>query len=159
MGKIFFNEKEIMTGVNICQKDGKLNEKSIGWSRKPIFHCNLKGNNFRKKRWNYWYMINEDSLFSVTVAHLDYMAMAFVYFYDFNTKEFAEKTVITPLGKGCSISEKVFENVEFSNRKLQVLFKWNRYLKTMSILVHCKDFKGEILQRNSLYFILKGMKH
>ncbi len=99
MGKIFLNEKEIMTGVNICQKDGKLNEKSIGWSREPIFHCNLKGNNFRKKKWNYWYMINEDCLFSVTVAHLDYIAMAFVYLYDFNTKEFAEKNCYYTFGE------------------------------------------------------------
>ncbi|NFV12192.1 DUF2804 domain-containing protein [Clostridium sporogenes] len=134
-----------MSGINICQEDGTLNKDSVGWSRNPIFNCNLKGNKFRKKKWNYWYIINRDCLFSVTVAHLEYIGIAFVYFYDFNTKEFVEETVITPLGKGCSISEKVFENVEFSNGKLQVIFKWNKYLKTMNISAHCKDFKGRNL--------------
>ncbi|CBZ03280.1 hypothetical protein H04402_01468 [Clostridium botulinum H04402 065] len=156
MGKVFLNEKEMMRGINICQENGTLNEKSIGWSRNPIFYCNLKGNKFRKKKWNYWYMVNEDCLFSATVADLDYIGMAFVYFYDFNTREFAEKTVITPFGKGCSISEKVFENVEFSNDKLQVLFEWNKYLKSMSILVHCKDFKGRNLTAKFSVFYPKG---
>lgn len=145
MGKNFFCEKEIISPVNICNSNGTLNEESIGWSRKPIFNCNIRGKNFRKKKWNYWYMINQDCLFSVTISHLDYIAMSFVYFYDFNTKEFAEKTVITPLGKGCTIGKNVFDNVEFSNEKLQVLFKWNKYLETMNILIHCKDFMGRNL--------------
>ncbi len=99
MGKVFLNEKEMMRGINICQENGTLNEKSIGWSRNPIFHCNLKGNKFRKKKWNYWYMINEDCLFSATVADLDYIGMAFVYFYDFNTREFAEKPLLHLWGR------------------------------------------------------------
>lgn len=143
--KKYFSEREILQKIKLCKEDGTLNKNSIGWSSKPLFNCNLKGHNFRKKRWNYWYMINEDCLFSVTIAHLDYIGMIFAYFYDFNTKEFIEKTITTPLGKGCKMSENVLQTVQFSNEKFQVMFKWNKYLQTMNILVHCKDFKGRNL--------------
>lgn len=116
-------ETELTSEVNLCDNNGKLLKSSIGWARKPIFNCNLKGHNLRKKRWNYWYMINDSILFSVTISSLDYVGMVFAYAYDFKSGIFAEKTIAAPFGKGCNLSQNVCGDASFSNNSIQVYFK------------------------------------
>ena len=85
-------EKEILEPVDLCTSTGELNSDSIGWSRKELFNCNLSGRWLRKKKWNYWCTTSDDCLFSVTISNLDYAGMAFIYFLDFKTQKFIEKT-------------------------------------------------------------------
>lgn len=113
-------EKEIIEKINLCDEKGNLNKKSIGWARKPIIKLNLKNHYLRKKRWNYWAFINDKCLFSVTITDLDYVGMAFIYFYDFNSKEFIEKTITTPFGKCVEINNEVYSDTLFNNEKMKI---------------------------------------
>ncbi|WP_050607691.1 DUF2804 domain-containing protein [Clostridium niameyense] len=144
----YFKERELFKATNLCDDRGNLQARSIGWSRNPIINCNLKYHQFRKKKWNYWYMLNKDCLFSVTISNVDYLGMVFAYFYDFNTGEFIEKTLICPLGKGCSLPDKVLDTTEFYHNKMNIFFRWNKYKKIMNIITECKNFNGRNLTAN-----------
>lgn len=121
MAENFMNhEKAIFAPVNLCREDGRLNPDAVGWSAEPLFNCNLSGRFPRKKRWNYWCTISEECLFSATISSLDYAGMVFVYFLDFKTNTFIEKTITTPLAKGYNIPQNVGETVIFENRRLSV---------------------------------------
>lgn len=133
-------ESEITTSVNLCDERGQLLEEAIGWSRQPVFNCNLSKHFLRKKKWNYWCVTNSDCLFSITISNLDYAAMVFAYFLDFKTLKFIEKSVITPFGKGCSISENVHSPVCFDHAEMKVDFLEEN--NNTHILVKCKNFNG-----------------
>ncbi|HBW34778.1 DUF2804 family protein [Desulfosporosinus sp. BICA1-9] len=60
--KEFYKEKEIYDSVNLCASNGKVLRDSIGWSRNPVFNCNLSGQWLRKKKWNYWCIISNECL-------------------------------------------------------------------------------------------------
>ncbi|MBP8639614.1 MAG: DUF2804 domain-containing protein [Oscillospiraceae bacterium] len=126
--------------VDLCTVNGDLNTDSIGWSRKSIINCNLSGRWLRKKKWNYWCTTNDDCLFSVTISNLDYVGMVFIYFLDFKTKKYIEKTVITPFGKGCSMPDNVNETVTFKNGKMEISLI-NDNVGT-HIIAKCGDFDG-----------------
>src|SRR3989337_874275 len=86
-------EREIAEAVNLCDAKGRLLPAAVGWSRQPLHTCNLRRHPLRKKRWNDWAVTSDRYLFSVTLASVDYMGMAFAYFLDFETGRYAEKTV------------------------------------------------------------------
>lgn len=138
--KDFYKEKEIHDSVNLCTSDGKLHSDSIGWSRKPVFNCNLSGHRLRKKKWNYWCITNNECLFSVTISNIDYAGMIFAYFLDFKTKNFIEKTIMTPFGRGCSMPESVRETVKFKHQTMELQFLEEQC--TTHILANCRDFNG-----------------
>jgi hypothetical protein len=140
-------EKEIKKNVNLCDEKGNLNEKSVGWSRSPIFNLNLKKHIFRKKRWNYWAFINDDCLFSVTITDLDYAGMAFIYFYDFNTGYFAEKTITTLFGKDVKISNEVYSDTIFDNDKMKIKMIYENEKTKIEVQTNdfdSKHFKAEL---------------
>ena len=91
-------EKEILVPTLLCDDKGNLNPKAIGFARRPIIESNLKGHYMRKKKWNYWCIFGDEVLFSVTISHLDYAAVCFVYFLNYETQRFVERTVTIPLG-------------------------------------------------------------
>src|SRR5512132_4349227 len=97
------HEPEITGPVRLCTKKGRLRRSSVGWSRHPLHTSNIRGHWLRKKKWNYWAVASDRYLFSATVGNLDYLGIVFVYFLDFETKRFIEKTVTTPLGVGCAM--------------------------------------------------------
>jgi len=133
-------EKEIFEPINLCAGNGELNEDSIGWSRKTLYNCNLSGRWLRKKKWNYWCTMSEECLFSVTISNLDYAGMVFIYFLDFKTQKFIEKTIMTPFGNGCVMPDNVNETVIFKNSDMEV-----RLLNEQDgthIVASCKDFDG-----------------
>ena len=70
-----------------------------------------------EKKWNYWCFTNDEILFSVTLANLDYAATGFIYLFDLKTLEFIEKTELIPFGKGCVFREKVFDRVYYEKFK------------------------------------------
>lgn len=146
MNSEFYTEKEIFTSVNLCENNGLLHRDAIGWSRNTNYNCNLSGRWPRKKKWNYWCVNNSECLFSVTISNLDYAGMVFIYFLDFKTKKFIEKTIITPFGKGCSMPDIVHETVSFSHSKMEIeMAERNSHTH---IVVKCKDFGGFNLDAN-----------
>ncbi len=72
-------------------KKGNLNPASIGFARKPLINSNLSGHMMRKKKWNYWCVYGDEILFSATISHLDYAAVCFVYFLEYETQRYFEK--------------------------------------------------------------------
>lgn len=140
-----YTEKELPADspVLISLPDGRLNRASVGWSRQPVQVANLRGFKLRKKRWNYWCVVTPECLFSVTLSNIDYMGLAFVYFLDFKTQKFIEKTVMSPFGKGCDLPETVKGAISFKDPQLQLSF-----LDTgseVSISVTTPNFDGQKL--------------
>ena len=130
--------------TSLCDKKGNLNPEAIGYARKPIIDCNLSGHFMRKKKWNYWCVYGEDILFSATITHLDYAAVCFVYFLEYETHRYFEKTVLIPLGTKVKMPTQVLETVNFANSELRIHMS---YLDGDTHLsVTCPDFDGERLQ-------------
>ena len=111
---------ELEHATDLCTVSGTLSPDAVGWSRWPLHRCNLSGHRLRKKRWNYWAITSDRYLFSATVANLDYLGVVFVYFLDFETQRFIEKTVTVPLGRGCDLPETPAGDVRFRHDRLKV---------------------------------------
>lgn len=144
MGKELLKENEIFKPVDLCDSNGKLLRESAGWSRNPLYNCNLKGKWLRKKKWNYWCIISRDCLFSITISNIDYAGLVFAYFLDFKTMKFIEKTVMVPFGRGCSMPSSVNETVTFKHPQMEAEFiseGYDTHIKTYS-----DDFNGELLK-------------
>lgn len=137
-------EKEIIVPTMLCDKKGNLNPEAIGYARKPIIDCNLSGHFMRKKKWNYWCVYGEDILFSATISHLDYAAVCFVYFLEYETQRYFEKTVLIPLGTKVKMSTQVLETVSFANSELRI--HMSHFDGDTHLSVICPDFDGEHLQ-------------
>ncbi|WP_188208146.1 DUF2804 domain-containing protein [Alkalibacillus aidingensis] len=114
--------EEIIEPVQLCNRKGNINQKSVGWSRTPLTSCNLNGSFLRKKKWNYWCFTSDELLFSITLSHLDYAAVVFAYVLDLETLNFKEKSVLMPLGKGLIIPDNVWESAYFEKSGISVEF-------------------------------------
>jgi hypothetical protein len=117
-----YEEVELVEPVRLCDARGRLLPSSVGWSRHPLHTCNLSGNWPRKKRWNYWCVTDDKRLFSVTLANVDYIGIAFAYFLEYETKRFIEQTVTVPFGRGCVLPDTVSGDVFFENRAMNLSF-------------------------------------
>lgn len=129
---------------NLCDERGRLNRSAVGWSRRPLHACNLEGRWLRKKRWNYWAVTTETHLFSATVSHLDYAAVVFVYFLDFETEWFHEQTVLAPLGAGVQMPETVTGDIDFRSSGLAV--RMNDDGRQIQLAVDSRNFGGRPLR-------------
>lgn len=136
-------EKELMEPMMLCKEDGKLNPESVSWAKNPIYTCNLKGSWLRKKKWNYWCIMSPDCLFSATISNIDYVGMVFIYFLDFKTKNFIEKTIKSPFGIGCEMPAMVNSTVTFKNNALALSMIDEK--DGTHILCTTKDFNGKTL--------------
>ena len=134
------HEPEITAPVRLCSKKGLLRRASVAWSRLPLHTCNTRGHWLRKKKWNYWAVTGDRYLFSATVANLDYIGIVFVYFLDFESKRFIEKTVTTPLGRGCRMPEVVEAPIKFRHKRMDVLL--DDKSANVGIAVNAPDFGG-----------------
>src|SRR5690625_2779334 len=137
-------EKEITLPVRLCLNDGTLNPESIGWARKPIITSNVRGQFLRKKKWNYWCVYGQEALFSATISHLDYAAVCFVYYLDYSTKDFYEKTIILPLDMKTNMPDDVQATVEVSHRNMHLSFISDEQ-KTL-LKISSDDFNGKYLE-------------
>ena len=139
-------EKEIVDFTMLCDKKGNLNPEAIGYARKPIIDCNLSGHFLRKKKWNYWCVYGEEILFSVTVCHFDYAALCSIYFLEYETQRFYEKTVTIPLGIGSKLKmpTKVLEPLRFSNNEIKLDITY--YQNQTFLNISCNNFDDETLQ-------------
>lgn len=115
-----YQETELFSPVNLCDTRGKLNPAAIGWSRKPIHTCNLRGHWLRKKRWNYWAVVSPTHLFSVTLSNIDYLGLPFIYILDLESQDFAEKTLLKPFGAGCELPPTVDGDVIYNDPAMTI---------------------------------------
>jgi hypothetical protein len=136
-------ERELTTPVNLCLPNGRLNPAAVGWSRRPLHRCNLRGRRLRKKKWNYWAITSESHLFSATISHLDYAALVFVYYADFAGGRLAEVTKLLPLGWGCQMPDEVEADVAYQSPGLSVTMRQTGSGVMLDVAV--ADFDGRPL--------------
>ena len=130
-------EREITELTRLCDKKGNLNPEAIGFARKPIIDCNLSGHYLRKKKWNNWYIYGEEILFSISIYHLDYAAICFVNFLEYETQRFFKKAITIPLGIGSKLKmpTRVLEPIQFKNNEIHIhitYFQNQTFLKVTS---------------------------
>jgi len=134
------NEKEITERVKLCDNQGNLNPESIGWSRQPLHHCNLKGRWPRKKRWNFWCITNPELYFSFAVSQIDYMDLAFLTFFEVATKEFYQIEVPIFNNKQIQLPE-TWGKVSCHTKKLDIVISEKGPVRTIELL--CPSFGGK----------------
>ncbi|WP_053070251.1 DUF2804 domain-containing protein [Alkalihalobacillus pseudalcaliphilus] len=137
---------EIRYPVKLCLDNGDLNPESIGWARQPLIDCNLSGHFGRKKKWNYWCLTSPDFLFSVTISHLDYAAVMFIYVLDLNTLKFFEKTELFPLGRELDMPDQVNESVTFHGKHMNIEFLEASTHTRIHVQIHHFSQKNEVLR-------------
>jgi len=113
---------EITDRVLLCDEGGRLNPKAVGWSRKPLHVCNLRGRFPLKKKWDYWCITGEQFLFSATIAHIDYLSLGGAYFLDYDSKRFAEHTCVKPLSRLPVMPETVEGTIPFEHSGMRLEF-------------------------------------
>lgn len=137
-------EREITEHVMLCDAKGQLNPNAIGFARQPLVVSNLRGNFMRKKKWNYWCIFGEEVMFSATISHLDYATVCFVYFLNYETQRFYEKTVLVPFTRQVKLSNEVLDRCHFRHEDMSITIDYKHNQTEM--LVEVGDFDGEPLQ-------------
>lgn len=137
-------ERELTEHVKLCDAKGQLNPNAIGYAKKPLIESNLKGNFMRKKKWNYWCIFGDEIVFSATICHLDYAAVCFVYFLNYETQRFFEKTIMVPYSRYLRLSESVLDTSLFRSESLTVHSLYED--GTTRLTVDVPEFDGESLK-------------
>jgi hypothetical protein len=139
-----YHENELFEPVHLCDQSGNLNTNAIGFSRHPFHICNLKRHWPRKKRWNYWAILSETHLFSVTLSNVDYMGLPFIYLLDFKDQTFAEKTLLKPFGSQCHLGPLTEDDVIFDDPAMPM--QMIHVDGGVKIHVESPDFEGKPLK-------------
>ena len=139
-------EREIHKTVDLCDAKGQLNPEAIGFARKPLIVSNLKGNFMRKKKWNHWCVFGEEIMFSATISHLDYATVCFVYFLNYETQRFYEKTVVMPFPRKGVVANEALETCRFQHPEMKIEFLYKQHSTQISVVVD--DFDSEQLSAN-----------
>ena len=99
-------EPELTGPVDLCLPDGRhLNPAARGWSRQPWHRANLHGGWGRTKRWDYWAVLTEDLVVTLTFADVDYLGLAVVGWIDLRTGAIGGHTATLPLARGIDLPE------------------------------------------------------
>jgi hypothetical protein len=149
-----YHEPELTHPVDLCDSNGNLNPAAVGWSRQPLHYCNLKGHWPRKKRWNYWAVVSRDHLFSVTLSDVDYLGLPFIYLLDFESKAFAEKTLLKPFGTGIDLPPAVDADVIYNDPDMPMSMIQNE--QGVRLKIGCPDFDGKPLAVDLQVFVPEG---
>ncbi len=149
-----YHEPELTHPVDLCDSHGNLNPAAVGWSRQPLHHCNLKGHWPRKKRWNYWAVVSRDHLFSVTLSDIDYLGLPFIYLLNFESKVFAEKTLLKPFGAGIDLPPAVESDVVYADPAMPISMLQNE--QGVRLKIGCPDFDGKPLDVDLQVFMPEG---
>jgi hypothetical protein len=100
------HERELTKAVDLCSPDGlALNPDARGWSRRPLHRANLGGHVGRNKRWDYWAVLGGDIVISATIADLDLLQLADVWWADLVTCESGGHGIIAGPGEAASLPE------------------------------------------------------
>lgn len=97
-------ETEIVTEVALCLSDGRLNPAAVGWTRRPLHRCNLRGWG-RNKRWEYWGIVSPTHIVGLTVSSLDYAGVQSLYVLDRRTGEEILREAVVPLARGVVLAQ------------------------------------------------------
>lgn len=101
------HEPELTRPVDLCTPDGRrLNPAARGWSRQPLHRANLAGGWGRTKRWDYWAVLSEDIVLSVTYADVDYLGIAAVWWAEPASGRSGGRDVGRPLARGITLPER-----------------------------------------------------
>jgi hypothetical protein len=116
-------EPELTEPVALCRADGTLDPDAVGWSRQPLIDCTLHGSWGRRKRWDFWAVTGPGFAMNLTLADVDYLALADVWFRDFESGEEATATAPSPLGRGVDLAPRAGAGrVERSTGRLHLRF-------------------------------------
>lgn len=106
IGAVTTHERELTEPVDLCTPDGRgLNPAARGWSRRPLHRANLAGGWGRTKRWDYWGVLTDDLVVSVTFADVDYLGLAVVEWIDLPTGPTGGHAAAIPLARGIDLPE------------------------------------------------------
>src|SRR5438034_712492 len=83
--------------VALCRPDGRLDPAAVGWSRRPLHRCNLRGRWPRKKRWDFWGITTDTHFLAVTYGAADYLGTVAVAFLDYAVGRRVEHMRLVPL--------------------------------------------------------------
>ena len=136
-------ENEIKVETYLCENDGKLNNNAIGWARKPLFISNIPSSD-RTKKWNYWCVMSEKCLFSATISEKNGDLVCFIYYIDYITKSYVEKTWVIQNSTEVKMTSNVEESLEIANNELKISFKYEN--EAVLIDLESDDFEGHRLQ-------------
>ncbi len=125
--------REIKSNTQLCDAKGNLNPEAVGWSRKPLHHCNLKGRFPRKKKWDYWCITGDRFLFSATIAHIDYLSLAGMYFLEYETGRFIKRGAVKLFPRNPKMADTVEQTEYFSQCKTRFLFEQTTNHMNMSV--------------------------
>ncbi len=101
------HEPELTEPVDLCTADGhRLNPAARGWSRQPRHRANLRGGWGRTKRWDYWAVLTEDLVLSLTFADVDYLGLAVLGWIDLHTGTIGGRGATVPLARGIDLPER-----------------------------------------------------
>lgn len=114
-------ERELVAPVPLCRPDGTLNPDAVGWSRRPLHDCAIARWG-RRKRWHYWAVTDGRRLVSATAASLDVAGLGAVYLVDFEQDRMREQTVLSPLGRGCTLPDRVHAAAGFVRGRFRIAF-------------------------------------
>ena len=124
-------QKEITTASPLLDEQGNLVQ--VGWSRQPYLDCNLENLHFysaralqplRIKRWDYYGVTTRDFFFSVTLSHVGYLGLPFIYTIDFASGEMQEETLLIPFGRGIELPRNSTEGEStFDNGRVRVALR------------------------------------
>ncbi len=99
-------EPELTSSVDLCTPDGRrLNPAAKGWSRRPLHRANLRGVWGRTKRWDYWAIQSDELIVAVTLADIDYLALATVDWIEPHSHRSGGQSVVAPLGRRLGLPE------------------------------------------------------
>ena len=102
------HERELTEPVDLCTFDGlALNPDARGWSRTPLHRANLAGYFGRNKRWDYWAILAGDIVISTTIADIDHLGLADVYWADLESGSFGGQGVVVGADAGIRLPERM----------------------------------------------------
>jgi hypothetical protein len=98
-------ERELVSPVDLCLPDGRLNPDAVGWTRTPLHRSNLRGWG-RHKRWEYWGIVTPRHIVGVVLSSLDYLGLLGVYVLDRETGQESAHDAVVPLARGIVLPER-----------------------------------------------------
>ena len=103
-------QTRITAAEPLLDNRGKLTRP--GWASRPLQIYNPEAirlyplaalNRLRLKEWDYYGVTTPEYFLALCVSNIGYVGLAFAYYIDFAAGSITERTLVTPLGKGCNL--------------------------------------------------------
>lgn len=106
-------ERELTEPIALCLPDGRLNRRSVGWSRFPLHDTSgISGRSSwgRNKRWEYWAVTTPTHIVSLTVSSLDYASVHGIMIHDIRSGTTIERSAVAPLSFSATLPPSLGES-------------------------------------------------